>query len=154
MWLLKFTVCCIGGVSATYDLITSSSILKGEIAFIKQLQKWLGEKCKWNLCYRASRDGWSANDFHKHCDNKGSTVVLMKALLHLLPTSSKVRSSVQSSVSLVMDHTLVEVLICSFVTILKLSNHTANLETHINFPLVMSKTVNKQRTFLLVSTNS
>jgi hypothetical protein len=53
--------------------------LKGEIAFIKQLQKWLGEKCKWNLCYRASRDGWSANDFHKHSDNKGSTVVLVKA---------------------------------------------------------------------------
>ena len=44
-----------------------------------QLQKWLGEKCKWNLCYRASRDGWSAQDFHKHCDNKGPTVVLVKA---------------------------------------------------------------------------
>ena len=46
---------------------------------MKQLQKWLGEKCKWNLCYRASRDGWSAQDFHKHCDNKGPTVVLVKA---------------------------------------------------------------------------
>ena len=56
-----------------------SSILKGKIAFMQQLQKWLGEKCKWNLCYRASRDGWSAQDFHKHCDNKGSTVVLVKA---------------------------------------------------------------------------
>jgi hypothetical protein len=70
----------VGGVSAMYNLIKkSSSILKGEIAFIKQLQKWLGEKCKWNLCYRASRDGWSAQDFHKHCDNKGPTVVLVKA---------------------------------------------------------------------------
>jgi hypothetical protein len=46
---------------------------------MKQLQKWLGEKCKWNLCYRASRDGWSAQDFHRHCDNKGPTVVLVKA---------------------------------------------------------------------------
>jgi hypothetical protein len=62
-----------------YNLKTSSSILKGEIAFIEQLQKWLGEKCKWNLCYRASRDGWSSQDFHKHCDNKGPTVVLVKA---------------------------------------------------------------------------
>ena len=46
---------------------------------MKQLQKWLGKKCKWNLCYRASRDGWSAQDFHRQCDNKGPTVVLVKA---------------------------------------------------------------------------
>jgi hypothetical protein len=59
--------------------LESSSILKGEIAFIQQLQKWLGEKCKWNLCYRASQDGWRAQDFHRHCDNKGPTVVLVKA---------------------------------------------------------------------------
>ena len=46
---------------------------------MKQLQNWLGEKCGWNLCYRASRDGWSGQDFHQHCDNKGPTVVLIKA---------------------------------------------------------------------------
>jgi hypothetical protein len=69
----------VGGDSATHNLKTSSSILKGEIAFMMQLQKWLGEKCKWNLCYRASRDGWSAQDFYKHCDNIGPTVVLVKA---------------------------------------------------------------------------
>ncbi|XP_028407149.1 E3 ubiquitin-protein ligase TRIM33-like [Dendronephthya gigantea] len=57
----------------------SSSILDREIALMKQLQKWLGEKCKWNLCYRASIDGWSSQDFHRHCDNKGPTVVLVKA---------------------------------------------------------------------------
>ena len=56
----------------------SSSILNGEEAFIKQLQRWLGRKCKWNLCYRASRDGWRARDFHRLCDNKGPTVVLIK----------------------------------------------------------------------------
>ena len=61
------------------DLRIHSSILEDEIAFIKQLQEWLGEKCKWNLCYRASQDGWSAQDFHRHCDNKGPTVVLIKA---------------------------------------------------------------------------
>jgi hypothetical protein len=75
-------------------------------------------------------------------------------LLHLLPTSSKVRSRKQSTVRLVMDQSLVEVMIWSFVTILKLVNHGAILETHINFPLVMSMAVNKQRTFLLVSTIS
>ena len=45
---------------------------------MKQLQNWLGKKCKWNLCYRASTDGWSAQDFHSRCDNKG-TVFLFKA---------------------------------------------------------------------------
>jgi hypothetical protein len=75
-------------------------------------------------------------------------------LLHLLPTSSKVWSSMQSTVPLVMDHALVELMIWSFVTILKLANHTAILDSHTNFPLVMSIAVNKQRTFLLVSINS
>ena len=46
---------------------------------MKQLVKWLGSKCNWNLCYRASRDGWSTPHFHRHCDNKGPTVVLVKA---------------------------------------------------------------------------
>jgi hypothetical protein len=75
-------------------------------------------------------------------------------LLHLLPTSSKVRSRMQSTVLLVMDHSLVQVMMCAFGTIHKLINHAAILDTHTNFPLVMSITVNKQRTFLLVSTNS
>jgi hypothetical protein len=44
-----------------------------------QLQKWLRLKCKWNLCYRASQDGWSAHNFHTHCDNNGPTVVLVEA---------------------------------------------------------------------------
>ena len=69
-----------GAASATtYKLKKSSNILKVEIAFMTQLHKWLGEKCKWNLCYRASRDGWSGQDFHRLCDNKGPTVVLIKA---------------------------------------------------------------------------
>jgi hypothetical protein len=75
-------------------------------------------------------------------------------LLHLLPTSSKVGSSMQSTVTLVMDRALVELMICVFVTILKLINHSAILDSHINFPLVMSIAVNKQRIFLLVSTDS
>ena len=69
----------LGDSSVPDNLKTSSSILKGKISFMKQLKKWLGEKCKWNLCYRASRDGWSSQDFHSRCDNKGPTVVLVKA---------------------------------------------------------------------------
>ena len=75
-------------------------------------------------------------------------------LLHLLQTPSKVMSSMQSSVALVMDQLLVVVVMCTFVTMLKLVNHPAILDIHINSPVIMSMAVNKQRTFLLVSTNS
>ena len=69
----------LGDSSVPDNLKTSSSILKGKISFMKQLKKWLEEKCKWNLCYRASRDGWRSQDFHSRCDNKGPTIVLVKA---------------------------------------------------------------------------
>ena len=32
--------------------------------------------CK--LLYRASRDGWETTDFHRLCDEKGPTVVIVK----------------------------------------------------------------------------
>ena len=31
----------------------------------------------WTLIYRGSRDGWDAADFHRVCDNRGPTVVLV-----------------------------------------------------------------------------
>ena len=77
------------------------------------------------------------------------------ALLHLLPTSSKVTRGLQSTAALIMDQPLVEVMICTLGTILiKLVDHTASLVTHINSPVIMSITVDKQRTFLLVSIDS
>ena len=32
-----------------------------------------------SLLYRASRDGWSASDFHSCCDNKAPTVTVVKS---------------------------------------------------------------------------
>ena len=69
---------CLGDPSVPAQLKISSSILKGKVSLMKQLQKWLDGRCEWNLCYRASRDGWSAQEFHKNCDKKGPTVVLVK----------------------------------------------------------------------------
>ena len=60
----------------------------------------------------------------------------------------------QSTVPLAMDQPLVMVMICTFVIILMLVNHTANLDPHINSLLVMFLAANKQRTFLLASTIS
>jgi hypothetical protein len=34
------------------------------------------------LCYRASRDGWTAADFHRLCDNRGPTLVVAKERLN------------------------------------------------------------------------
>lgn len=33
---------------------------------------------EWQLCYRASIDGWYAEDFHAKCDDTMPTVVLVK----------------------------------------------------------------------------
>lgn len=34
---------------------------------------------EWNLIYRASRDGFSSNSFHLHCDGYPSTLIIVKA---------------------------------------------------------------------------
>jgi hypothetical protein len=34
---------------------------------------------EWNLIYRASRDGFGANDFHLKCDKKPNTLVIIKS---------------------------------------------------------------------------
>ena len=36
------------------------------------------KNCKWKLLFRASRDGYSPNDFHNKCDGKGNTVCIIK----------------------------------------------------------------------------
>eukprot|EP01083_Nonionella_stella_P238452 835587_1 len=33
---------------------------------------------RFNLLYRATRDGFTANDFHRRVDNKGATITLIK----------------------------------------------------------------------------
>ena len=50
---------------------------------ISQLNSWLSPKLRssysyWKLCYRASVDGWRSQTFHNRCDNKGSTVTIIR----------------------------------------------------------------------------
>ena len=57
----------------------SDSTILGTREYARQMVRWFYKKShKWQLCYRASRDGWYAEDFHRKCDNKGPTVVLVK----------------------------------------------------------------------------
>ena len=61
-------------------LLDTSVILKDNDEYVDQMAGWLKHlDFKWRLCYRASRDGWEAKDFHSNCDNKGPTVTVVKA---------------------------------------------------------------------------
>jgi hypothetical protein len=50
----------------------------------KEQKKILAEFCgntelKWELLYKASRDGFGANIFHNRCDNKGPTITIVQS---------------------------------------------------------------------------
>ncbi len=44
-----------------------------------KLKEWLDGEYRWKLLYRASRDGYSCESFHSHCDNKGPTLVVIRS---------------------------------------------------------------------------
>jgi hypothetical protein len=46
---------------------------------IESVKESFGRDFACKLLYRASRDGWQTTDFHRLCDNKGPTVVIVKA---------------------------------------------------------------------------
>ena len=45
---------------------------------IESVKESFGRDFTCKLLYRASRDGWLTSDFHRLCDEKGPTVVLVK----------------------------------------------------------------------------
>ena len=59
-------------------------ILMGHEEYKKQLFDWLRPVVSpssfsgWRLCYRASRDGWSAFTFHGSCGRHLSTVTIIR----------------------------------------------------------------------------
>lgn len=59
-------------------LSDASIILKDKDEYVKQMVEWLDDQFMWRLCYRASRDGWKAENFHTNCDDKGRTVTVVK----------------------------------------------------------------------------
>ena len=70
---------CICIVLVVQSLCERSKILDGEIEHAQQLAEWMEDKkFGWQLCYRASNDGWSGADFHTKCDDLGPTVTLVK----------------------------------------------------------------------------
>jgi hypothetical protein len=59
------------------SLATFSEILSADAEWFGVLQSWLPGR-RFELLFRASRDGWAAADFHRLCDDRGPTVVLVR----------------------------------------------------------------------------
>ena len=59
-------------------LLGPSLIVKNE-THQSALQSWLPANATCSLLYRASTDGYTPADFHRCCDNKGPTLVLIKS---------------------------------------------------------------------------
>ena len=49
-------------------------------ALLLKIGFWLPEHKSLSLLFKATRDGFRASDFHKNCDNKGATLVVVKAI--------------------------------------------------------------------------
>ena len=48
-----------------------------DIKFRDQLVTWIGRPCHFQLLYKISRDGCSAQAFHQQCDGQGPTVPVL-----------------------------------------------------------------------------
>jgi hypothetical protein len=60
------------------DIQVESSILKAsEILKLNELCEFQAD-AKWKLIYKASVHGFSAKDFHRHCDNHSNTLTIIK----------------------------------------------------------------------------
>lgn len=70
-------------------LVASSHLLQRALPHIDALRAYFEEESaksrsraeplRFELLYRASRDGFKAMDFHKRCDNKGSTLTVVRS---------------------------------------------------------------------------
>ena len=44
-----------------------------------KMREWLGSDYDMKLLYRASEHGYTAKSFHKYCDDKGPTLIIIKS---------------------------------------------------------------------------
>ena len=65
------------------SFFVDSVILKNDLENHRMVADWVSETLKsiggsFDLLYRGSRDGFGAKNFHKKCDNKGPTIVIIE----------------------------------------------------------------------------
>jgi len=46
--------------------------------YCKAIIEWLGKEVRFDLIFRATRDGWEGTDFHRLCDKVGPTVTVLR----------------------------------------------------------------------------
>ena len=58
----------------------NSKIIENENDKIEKIVEWINpnKEIKFNLLFRKSRDGSTGKDFHRFCDNKGATLILIE----------------------------------------------------------------------------
>ena len=71
--LVKISQCCLKNPS---EMLPNTYLVSQQ--YDSKLREWIGDY-KWNLLYRASEHGYTAESFHKCCDNKGPTLVIIKS---------------------------------------------------------------------------
>ena len=60
---------------------SESMILANEsVEFDKKLAEWLPGTGKWGICWRGTEHGWEASIFHKKCDEKKTSLVIVKVV--------------------------------------------------------------------------
>jgi hypothetical protein len=75
---LSIEVCGSAIHGSPFPIFSLSSSIVTTPERIKALRGFLPGTKRLELCYRASRDGWTAADFHRLCDGKGPTLVLAR----------------------------------------------------------------------------
>ena len=66
-----------GFFNPIYSPFLKDTILFGQ-EYDAKLREWAGDY-KWKLLYRTSEHGFTAESFHKYCDDKGPTLVVIKS---------------------------------------------------------------------------
>ena len=65
-------------VNPIYSPFLNESVISEE-KYDTKLREWLGNDYKWKLLYRSSEHEYTAESFHKYCDDKGPTLVVIKS---------------------------------------------------------------------------
>jgi len=61
-----------------WKTLKSSTVINNE-NYRSSVMTWLPPRATCSLLYRATTDGKTPEDFHRCCDNKGPTLVVMKS---------------------------------------------------------------------------
>lgn len=76
--LIEAEYFCIHSLISKLDLFPDGTLL--ETTHKNQLNTFYKKtNQRWELIYKASRDGFGANIFHSHCDNKGPTITIIQS---------------------------------------------------------------------------